>query len=127
VSRRNLAAGLLGLAIGWGLCGPAALAAEGTRHGPAGHGSGGAANEAYLGATDRMHREMAIEPSGDVDLDFVRSMIPHHQGAIDMARALLAASEDPELRKLAEEIIAAQEKEIAFLRSWLQKKGEKSG
>jgi uncharacterized protein (DUF305 family) len=127
VSRQNRLAGSVGLAIAWGLFGPAALAAESTQHGAAGHGGAGQATEAYLAATDRMHQAMAIEPSGDVDLDFVRSMIPHHQGAIDMARALLAASEDPELRKLAEEIIVAQEKEIAFLRSWLQKKGEKSG
>jgi uncharacterized protein (DUF305 family) len=70
---------------------------------------------------------MAIEFTGDPDVDFARGMIPHHQGAIDMARALLEYGQDPEMRALAEAIIAAQEQEIAFLRSWLKKRGAKAG
>ena len=74
---------------------------------------------AYQGAADKMHRDMGINYSGESDRDFANSMIPHHQGAIDMARVELQYGKDPEMRKLAEEIVAAQEKEIAFLRAWL--------
>jgi len=74
-----------------------------------------------------MHQRMALELTGDPDVDFARGMIPHHQGAIDMARALLAYGADPELRKLAEAIVAAQEAEIAFLRAWLAQHGQNAG
>jgi uncharacterized protein (DUF305 family) len=71
-----------------------------------------------------MHKEMDIAYSGEVDVDFVRGMIPHHQGAIDMARVMLAYGKDPELRKLATTIVAEQEKEIATMRAWLKAKGK---
>lgn len=123
----NLTASLLGLAIIFGPVGSGSAIAQDMQHGMAGHGSGDPAVEAYLAASARMHEGMAIEFLGDADVDFARGMIPHHQGAIDMARALLEYGQDPELKKLAEGIIAAQEKEIAFLRSWLEKKGYKAG
>jgi uncharacterized protein (DUF305 family) len=86
-------------------------------------GTGGMHDPSMQDAMERMRQGMEVPPSGDPDVDFARMMIPHHQGAIDMARSELEHGTDPELRRLAEEIIAAQEKEIEFLRSWLQKKG----
>ncbi len=74
---------------------------------------------AYKAANDRMHKDMNIAFTGNADRDFAAGMIPHHQGAIDMARTVLQYGKDPELRKLAEEIVAAREKEIAQLRAWL--------
>ena len=71
-----------------------------------------------------MHKEMGIAFSGDADVDFARGMIPHHQGAVDMAKVVLAHGKDPELRKLAQGVITEQEKEIAFLRDWLKKRGK---
>lgn len=77
------------------------------------------AADAYARAMDKMHQAMMVAPTGDADVDFVRGMIPHHQGAIDMARIQLEFGKDPELRKLSEAIIAAQEQEIAEMQAWL--------
>jgi uncharacterized protein (DUF305 family) len=114
------------IALGWLAFGCAA-ALDAQHHAPGHAGAGGPATEAYLAASERMHRDMAIEFTGDPDVDFARGMIPHHQGAIEMARAVLEYGQDPEIRALAEAIIAAQEKEIAVLRSWLKKRAEKAG
>ncbi|RYF71479.1 MAG: DUF305 domain-containing protein, partial [Comamonadaceae bacterium] len=80
-----------------------------------------ASTSAYEAAASRMHTGMAISYSGNSDVDFARGMIPHHQGAIDMARVQLTHGKDPAMRKLAQEVIDAQEKEIRFLQEWLRR------
>jgi uncharacterized protein (DUF305 family) len=82
-----------------------------------------ASTKAYQEANARMHKDMDIAFSGDADVDFAKGMIPHHRGAVEMAGIVLQHGKDPELRKLAQDVIASQEKEIAFMREWLRKKG----
>jgi len=68
-------------------------------------------------AMTKMMAAMEIKPSGDVDRDFVAMMVPHHQGAIDMAQAELRYGHNEQLRRLAQEIIVTQQQEIAAM--WL--------
>jgi uncharacterized protein (DUF305 family) len=70
-----------------------------------------------------MHGEMAIRYTGDVDVDFVRGMIPHHRGAVAMAKVALEHSKNPEIRKLAEEIVRSQDGEIAWMEKFLKERG----
>lgn len=104
---------------------PLPLAAqEATGHeGHAMMGDKGPASMAFMEANDRMHATMAIEYSGNPDVDFIRGMIPHHQGAVDMARIVLEHGSDPEVKKLAEAVIAAQEAEIKWMQDWLAANG----
>jgi Domain of unknown function (DUF305) len=72
-----------------------------------------AENEA---AMTKMKKGMAAKPSGDVDADFVAMMVPHHQGAIEMAVAVLHYGRNAQIRRLAQEIIVTQQEEIAAMR-----------
>jgi len=84
-----------------------------------------AASKAYMDAMAKMDADMkAMAMTGKPGADFALMMIPHHQAAIEMAKAYLASGEnDPELTKLAEDVVSAQDKEIAFMREWLKKNG----
>ena len=85
-------------------------------------GSPDAAHQDLMAGMDAMTKDMAAGATAtDLDVAFICSMIPHHQGAIDMAKAELAHGDDPWARALAQNIIAAQEKEIADMRDWLGK------
>jgi uncharacterized protein (DUF305 family) len=98
--------------------------AETTGHdGHAMTGDMGPSSMAFIEANDRMHKDMAIEYTGNADVDFVRGMIPHHQGAVNMAKIVLEHGQDPEVRKLAEGVIAAQEAEIKWMQDWLARNG----
>ena len=68
---------------------------------------------------ERMMQDMAVAMTGDPDKDFLLMMIPHHQGAVDMARLVLIHGRDPLVRRLAEEIIASQQTEIDAMRARL--------
>jgi uncharacterized protein (DUF305 family) len=72
-------------------------------------------------ATSPADNGMRAKPTGKPNKNFAIMMIPHHQGAIDMAKVELQYGTDPELRQLATDIIAAQEKEIAQMKAWLEK------
>ncbi|MER9630394.1 DUF305 domain-containing protein [Mesorhizobium sp. M0296] len=94
--------------------------AEEMKHDMGAMGAQSPSTEGYKAAMDKMHTDMmAIEYSGNADVDFARGMIPHHQAAIDMAKVELANGKDPEMRKLAEAVIAAQEAEIKQMQDWL--------
>src|SRR5260370_266984 len=67
-------------------------------------------------AMNKMMADMAVKPTGDVDRDFVAMMTPHHQGAIEMAQAVLRSGRNEQIRRLAQEVIVTQQQEIAAMR-----------
>ncbi len=75
-------------------------------------------------AMEHMQQNMSMPMSGDPDIDFAQMMIPHHQGAIDMARIELESGKDLQLRQMAQKIIADQEREIAELKDWIAQHGK---
>jgi uncharacterized protein (DUF305 family) len=79
----------------------------------------------YKKAMDGMMSGMMMTYTGDADADFVTGMIPHHQGAVDMAKVVLEYGKDPDVKKFAEGVIAAQEAEIKWMNEWLAKNGPK--
>lgn len=81
------------------------------------------AQRAYAEANARMHAGMGGAIPADADEAFIRGMIPHHQGAIDMARVVLEHGDDAATKDLARRVIAAQEREIAEMRAWLAAHG----
>jgi len=99
---------LLGLIVG-GATAPAAPSSD--RNRDAADGFGTMMNE----AVNRMHADMQVPFTGDADRDFARMMIPHHQGAIDMALVELRYGKDQRLKRLAQEIIVTQQQEIAIM------------
>jgi uncharacterized protein (DUF305 family) len=108
---------------------PALAWAQGAHGGHSGHSTpaqtaqtpSAPSTQGYRQANETMHRNMDITFSGDSDVDFVRGMIPHHQGAIDMAKVALQHTKDEQIRKWATEVIREQEREIAEMQTWLKK------
>jgi uncharacterized protein (DUF305 family) len=75
-------------------------------------------------AMGKMHATMAsATPSGDSDVDFVQIMLPHHQAAVEMAKSQLVNGKDPQMRRLAQEIITDQQSEIDLMQLWLKQHG----
>ena len=117
-------AALVGFGIG-GWYKPMAALAEDTMvgHDMVGHDMAGMSPwaQAYDDANAAMHAGMMIAYTDNPDLDFANSMIAHHQGAIAMAKIELEHGKDPEIRKLAEGVVAAQTAEIAQMQAWIAK------
>ncbi len=108
----------LGLAVAWAfLIGGTPLTVVGAENSPAESPS---VEKPFLAENDvamnKMMSDMTIQPLGDVDHDFVAMMVPHHQGAVDMAQAELRYGHNEQLRRIAQEIIVDQMQEIAAMR-----------
>jgi uncharacterized protein (DUF305 family) len=110
---------------------PTLAAAQGAHGGHSGHSTPAQtaqtpdtpATQGFRKANEKMHKNMDIAFSGNADVDFVRGMIPHHEGAIDMAKVALQHAKDDQVRKWAQDVIREQEREIAEMKAWLKTKG----
>jgi uncharacterized protein (DUF305 family) len=83
-----------------------------------------AATKAFADINGKMHRDMTMTFTGNADVDFMQGMVPHHEGAVEIAKVLLQFGKDPELRKLDEDVIRTQNDEIAVMKDWLTKRGQ---
>jgi uncharacterized protein (DUF305 family) len=79
--------------------------------------------KAFTDVNSRMHGAMTMNFTGNADVDFMKGMIPHHEGAVAMAKVLLQFGKDAELRKLADDVVRTQNEEITMMRAWLVKVG----
>jgi uncharacterized protein (DUF305 family) len=120
----------LPLIVGALAMGLAALSAtaQDMQHAPAKPQTGGDMmgmhGAAMHAAMQQMQQGMDMPMSGDPDRDFAQMMIPHHQGAIDMARIELESGKGPQLREMAQKVIEDQEREITALKEWLAQHGK---
>jgi uncharacterized protein (DUF305 family) len=78
----------------------------------------------FKAADMKMMHNMHVPYTGNADVDFRTHMIPHHQGAVEMAKVALKHAKDPETKRMAQKIIDDQEKEIAEMQDWLKKNGK---
>jgi uncharacterized protein (DUF305 family) len=113
MGRRERAAWWAIMAAGWGVGVPVSSTSEADEYRVRQEQQYMAESEV---AMKRMMRSMAGAPRGDVDRDFVEQMIPHHQGAIDMAEAFLRTGKSEQLKRMAQEIVVTQREEIAVMR-----------
>ena len=106
----------------WVLLGPISIAMLASAQNSHSHTAKPTADPGWselVAGMDQMHADMhSVEPSGDSDADFVRLMLPHHQGAIEMAKTELLRGKDPQMRRLAQEIITDQQSEIQLMQLW---------
>lgn len=104
---------------------PAVAEATGTATGAAAAGPQTPAQRAYAQANQRMHQGMAQIPA-DPDVAFMQGMLAHHRGAVEMSEVALAHAKDPQVRDLAQRVIAAQTSEIDEMTRWLNSRGVQS-
>lgn len=97
---------------------------HGAPHGGGAKADASPSTRAFQESARRMHRDMAIQYTGDTDVDFVKAMIPHHQAAIDMAKIELQYGKDAQTRALAQAIVKAQDAEMADMKAWLKARGQ---